>query len=274
MSASFSASGPSSVHRRAPSWEQNGPQVAPIGPKVVTVPGAGAGALMGTSSPFILQAVFNGIVIALIAAMAITFGLVLSYQGKQLKQIKVNNTAQQMQIAEILMDMTTHNLTFRQNGTFQWGGTSTSFINSPCTVTGISNYTVYDVTIENLLPFVVIFLGPPQVPIVFDDASCGGAVTNSFDVYAVAFDPVVEELTALSVSGVGFLLSSYNVAIIPPCESPDCTLAPSYIYGEGYVYNTGSVSFRYQNLNFVGSALPLTWTFNASTPLRISLPLA
>jgi hypothetical protein len=101
----FSSQGPVGDIRHRKTSSLEAPLVDPIGPKVTPVSGTG-GAVSVVSS-----GTFWGVAAGLFILMAAGF-VVLSVlqsnnnksQAKELAELKANSTAQQMQIAEILME--------------------------------------------------------------------------------------------------------------------------------------------------------------------------
>jgi hypothetical protein len=224
-------------------------------------------------SDVVFKVIILGAVIGLIVAVVIQ-GSKIRSQNTQLAKLKANSTAQQMQLAEILMDMgQALNETLRNNGTYYITGFNDNV--ALCTTpTGSAQYSVYDVTISDMLPFVVVLLYPPSSPLLFDDASCGG-VTIQLSITSWNFTPPVPEILEWFDSGTSFqIFSTYNRAVVPPCST--CTYTPTYFYPQYYVWDVPTndgVSVAYANYPS-GDPLPIIWTYNASTPLRLVLPLS
>jgi hypothetical protein len=279
-SPSFSAGGPSVHHRRTASLENNNkpeppPQYQHI--EAFKVPGVVGSS---SSSAFWVDLAFKLLVIALVAGMGVVIGVLVNQSSKiksqqtELKQLESNNTAINMQLNEILMDMG-HNVneTFRNNGTYSISGFWSGVSSGMCTAEGSATYSVYDVTISGMLPFVVVYLYSPETPILFDNAACSGSA-SSLDVYSWNFTPPVQEIISWYNTGTTDLtMSSYNLAVIPPCPAFGCHLYPSFfpMYYFVDVPTSDPIAVEYA---VYPNLLPVTWTFNSSTPLRVVLPLS
>jgi len=67
------------------------------------------------------------------------------------------------------------------------------------------------------------------------------------------------------------LLSSYNLALIPPCNPvPTCVSPVQLSFVGGLVPN---VAFQYL-ATYPTDVLPITWTYSSGTPLRVVFNLS
>jgi len=278
----FSSQGPGQpwVHKRSPSSELLGPGKGI--PNVVLIEGIADKAFdASTSVPTrtfsISLIVVSVALLGIIIGFGVNAGNTNSRQNQQqiqlnqqqviIDQLIVNNTQLQQQLAEILMHLPGANATLRNNGTMMWSGFSDFY--GVCGPIVPGNYSVYDVTVDGLLPFVVIYLYPPESPAVYSDASCGGTNTNAMFIGANEFDPVIPEVIRFNMYPSYPLLSTYNLNILPYCGAGTCR--PPYIVTTGQQFvQTNALTFEYfTQFGYDTLNPPIVWTFNPDTPLRV-----